>query len=147
VIHPIADCDHPLLVQWRLSCRRMRIDPFLSPCTKVKSKCIKISGLQDGSVVKSTGCCFRRTRFVTQHQYGGSQLPVTPFPGHLMPTFDLHRHQAYSSLCMYIQTGKTFMHCTGWCFVLFCFVFVFVCFLFFETGFLCVALAVLELTL
>jgi hypothetical protein len=26
---------------WQLSCRRMRIDPFLSPCTKVKSKCIK----------------------------------------------------------------------------------------------------------
>ena len=23
---------------WQLSCRRMRIDPFLSPCTKVKSK-------------------------------------------------------------------------------------------------------------
>jgi hypothetical protein len=26
---------------WRLSCGRMRIDPFLSPCTKVKSKWIK----------------------------------------------------------------------------------------------------------
>ena len=26
---------------WRLSCRRIRIDPFLSPCTKVKSKWIK----------------------------------------------------------------------------------------------------------
>jgi hypothetical protein len=26
---------------WLLSCRRMRIDPFLSPCTKVKSKWIK----------------------------------------------------------------------------------------------------------
>jgi hypothetical protein len=26
---------------WRFSCRRMRIDPFLSPCTKLKSKCIK----------------------------------------------------------------------------------------------------------
>jgi hypothetical protein len=26
---------------WRLSCRRMRIHPFLSPCTKVKSKWIK----------------------------------------------------------------------------------------------------------
>jgi hypothetical protein len=26
---------------WRISCRRMRIDPFLSPCTKVKSKWIK----------------------------------------------------------------------------------------------------------
>ena len=26
---------------WRLSCRRMGIDPFLSPCTKLKSKWIK----------------------------------------------------------------------------------------------------------
>ena len=26
---------------WQFSCRRMRIDPFLSPCTKVKSKWIK----------------------------------------------------------------------------------------------------------
>jgi hypothetical protein len=26
---------------WQLSCRRMRIDPFLSPCTKIKSKWIK----------------------------------------------------------------------------------------------------------
>jgi hypothetical protein len=26
---------------WQLSCRRMRIDPFLSPCTKVKSKWTK----------------------------------------------------------------------------------------------------------
>jgi hypothetical protein len=35
------------------------------------------------------------------------------------------------------------------CFLFFCFVclFLFVCFVFFETGFLCVALAVLELTL
>ena len=28
-------------LNWRLSCRRMRIDPFLSPCTKFKSKWIK----------------------------------------------------------------------------------------------------------
>jgi hypothetical protein len=27
--------------KWQLSCRRMRIVPFLSPCTKVKSKWIK----------------------------------------------------------------------------------------------------------
>jgi hypothetical protein len=26
---------------WRLSCRRMRLDPFLSPCTKLMSKWIK----------------------------------------------------------------------------------------------------------
>jgi hypothetical protein len=26
---------------WQLTCRRMRIDTFLSPCTKVKSKWIK----------------------------------------------------------------------------------------------------------
>jgi hypothetical protein len=28
-------------LNWQLSCRRMRIDPFLSPCTKFKSKWIK----------------------------------------------------------------------------------------------------------
>jgi hypothetical protein len=28
-------------INWWLSCRRMRIDPFLSPCTKVDSKWIK----------------------------------------------------------------------------------------------------------
>ena len=27
---------------WQLSCRRMRIDPFLYPCTKLKSKWIKV---------------------------------------------------------------------------------------------------------
>ena len=26
---------------WQLSCKRMRIDPFLPPCTKLKSKWIK----------------------------------------------------------------------------------------------------------
>jgi hypothetical protein len=26
---------------WQLGCRRMQIDPFLSPCTKLKSKWIK----------------------------------------------------------------------------------------------------------
>jgi hypothetical protein len=26
---------------WRLECRRMQMDPFLSPCTKFKSKWIK----------------------------------------------------------------------------------------------------------
>ena len=29
------------LLNWQLSCRRIRIDPFLSPCTKLKSKLIK----------------------------------------------------------------------------------------------------------
>ena len=28
-------------LNWRLSCRRMQIDPFLSPCTKLKSERIK----------------------------------------------------------------------------------------------------------
>ena len=28
-------------LNWRLSCRRLRIDPFLSPCSKLKSKWIK----------------------------------------------------------------------------------------------------------
>jgi len=30
-----------VLVQLRSACRRMQIDPFLSPCTKLKSKWIK----------------------------------------------------------------------------------------------------------
>jgi hypothetical protein len=30
-----------MLAHWQLSCRRMRIDSFLSPCTKLKSKWIK----------------------------------------------------------------------------------------------------------
>jgi hypothetical protein len=29
------------LLKWQLSCRRMQIDPFLSPCTKLKFKWIK----------------------------------------------------------------------------------------------------------
>jgi hypothetical protein len=29
------------LHNWQLSCRKMRIDPFLSPCTKFKSKWLK----------------------------------------------------------------------------------------------------------
>ena len=28
-------------LNWQLSCRRMQVDPFLSPCTKLKSKWIK----------------------------------------------------------------------------------------------------------
>jgi hypothetical protein len=28
-------------LNWMLACRRMQIDPFLSPCTKLKSKWIK----------------------------------------------------------------------------------------------------------
>jgi hypothetical protein len=28
-------------LNWRLSCRRMQIDPFLIPCTKLKSKWVK----------------------------------------------------------------------------------------------------------
>lgn len=27
------------------------------------------------------------------HPHGSSQLPITPVPGHAMPTSDLHRHQ------------------------------------------------------
>jgi hypothetical protein len=30
-----------VLANWQLSCRRMQIDAFLSPCAKLKSKCIK----------------------------------------------------------------------------------------------------------
>ena len=31
---------------WLLACRRMQTDPFLSPCTKLKSKWIKIINIK-----------------------------------------------------------------------------------------------------
>jgi hypothetical protein len=36
-----GECEGGSQHNWRLSCRRMQIDPFLSPCTQVKSKRIK----------------------------------------------------------------------------------------------------------
>ena len=35
--------------------------------------------------VKTTGCCYRGTRFDSQHPYSGYQLYVTTFPGSIMP--------------------------------------------------------------
>ena len=35
---------------WLLSCRRMQIDPFLSPCTKLKSKRIKDPHIKPGTL-------------------------------------------------------------------------------------------------
>jgi hypothetical protein len=34
-------CNKWCWFNWRLACRRIWIDPFLSPCTKLKSKWIK----------------------------------------------------------------------------------------------------------
>jgi hypothetical protein len=34
-------CNKWCLLNWQLTCRIMRIHPFLSPCTKLKSKWIK----------------------------------------------------------------------------------------------------------
>jgi hypothetical protein len=35
---------------WQLSCRRIQIDPFLSPCTKLKSKWIKDLHIKPGTL-------------------------------------------------------------------------------------------------
>jgi hypothetical protein len=32
-------------LNWQLACRRIRVDPFLSPCTKLKSKWIHIKSV------------------------------------------------------------------------------------------------------
>jgi hypothetical protein len=37
-------------LNWRLACRRIRIDPFLSPCTKLKSRWIKELHIKPGTL-------------------------------------------------------------------------------------------------
>jgi hypothetical protein len=46
----------------------------------------QIAGARDGSVVKSTGCCFRGPGFNSQQPHSNSHLSVTPVPGNLTPS-------------------------------------------------------------
>ena len=39
-----------VLAQWQSACRRMKIDPFLSPCTKLKPKWIKDLHIKPGTL-------------------------------------------------------------------------------------------------
>ena len=50
---------------------------------------------RDGPAVKSTSCPPRGPGFDSKHPHGSSQLSVNPVPGHLMPSPDFFRHQAY----------------------------------------------------
>jgi hypothetical protein len=84
-------------------------------------------------MAKNTGCSYRGPKFESQHPHSSLQPSVTPVPGD--PTFssDFHWHQAHM-WHTYLHTHKT--HNTHDNF-----------FFFEKTGFLCVVLAVLELTL
>ena len=53
-----------------------------------------------GEMVKSTDCS---SRVESQYPYGGSQPSATLVPGDLMPSCDLHRHQASCWCTGYIQ--------------------------------------------
>jgi hypothetical protein len=46
-------------------------------------------GWRDGLVVKSTACSCKELGFGSQKPHGGSQLPLTPDPGSLMPSSGL----------------------------------------------------------
>jgi hypothetical protein len=39
-----------VLFHWRCVCRRMKIDPYLSSCTKLKSKCVKDLNTKPGTL-------------------------------------------------------------------------------------------------
>lgn len=46
-------------------------------------------------MVRNTSCSSWGLRIDSQHPYEDSQPSVTPVLGHLMPSSDLHEHQAY----------------------------------------------------
>jgi hypothetical protein len=60
-------------------------------------------------VVKSSGYSCIRTGFDSQNRHDGSQLPVTPVPGHLMPSSGLLWYQAYKR-CRVIRSVRALMH-------------------------------------
>ena len=88
--------------------------------------------------------------FVEDHHF--QYIVVWCWPHLISPRVTPHRYQTSASgtdpipfLCLFILLISVQVCCCCWCCWLFCFVCF--CFCFFETGFLCVALAVLELTL
>ena len=55
---------------------------------------------------------FQRTRvhgFISQHQRGGSQTPVSLVPGHLMSSSGLGGHEAHKKITQIYMQGKTFI--------------------------------------
>lgn len=50
------------------------------------------NGAGDGLAVRSTSCPIRGPEFRSQNLNHGSQKPITPTPGHLMPFSDHHGH-------------------------------------------------------
>jgi hypothetical protein len=81
----------------------------------------------------------RRRRFKSQHPQGSSQKSGTTVPGDPKPSSDLSMH------CIHVGHKHTCRQ-KHIIYIYFFVVFFFVLF-FFETGFLCIALVVLELTL
>jgi hypothetical protein len=52
-------------------------------------------GWGDGSVVGSTGCSCRASRFSSKHPHGSSQPSVMPVPRHLIDFSRIHGHQEH----------------------------------------------------
>jgi hypothetical protein len=61
-----------------------------------------------GSVVKSTGCSSRGTRFSPQHPHGGSYPSIIPIPKDLKTSSGLWEHCTY--VVLGIHAGKTPKH-------------------------------------
>ena len=66
----------------------------------------------DSLVIKSIGCFPIGPGINSQHLHGGSQASVTPVLGNLMPSSDLHGHQAHK-WCTDTHAGKTHTHTVG----------------------------------
>ena len=71
-------------LNWQLSCRRMQVDPFLSPCTKLKSKWIKEFHIKP-ETLKFIEKKVRRASKLLSYFLGSHLLGLLPTAGNPSP--------------------------------------------------------------
>ncbi|KAL6081740.1 hypothetical protein STEG23_016822 [Scotinomys teguina] len=81
---------------WMATCRRLQIDPYLSPCTKLKSKCIKDLNINPGTlnlIEEKVGSTFERIGT------GDHFLNITPTAQTLSATINQWNYMKLRSFC------------------------------------------------
>lgn len=94
-------CTHQFgsLLHWLYTSRHSLDLLYIFFCSLL-SNCVLLGCWRDGSVVRSTCCCFRRPEFGFLHPQGSSQPSVTPVSGLWMPSSGLQEY------CMHTDAHK-----------------------------------------
>jgi hypothetical protein len=82
----------------------MKVNSILRFCFTLAIIQNTVIAVVKSSVVKSTGCSFRGPGLSSHKPDDGSQLFVTPVPGHLVPSSGLHRNFIYKYTDMHANT-------------------------------------------